>query len=75
MGAGIAKTISSRWPGIMGPYRDACRNGGLELGGMQRYEDPDGTVIYNLASQDQPGPARAERQARCGPGLSGWCAR
>lgn len=55
MGAGIAKTISARWPGVMGPYRTACRNGGLELGGWQHYKDPSGAVVYNLASQDQPG--------------------
>ncbi|MBX3285811.1 MAG: macro domain-containing protein [Acidimicrobiales bacterium] len=55
MGAGIAATISARWPGILPPYVEACRSGELALGGFQRYEDPDGTVIYNLASQVQPG--------------------
>lgn len=54
MGAGIAKTISTRWPNIMAPYRHACRTT-LALGGYQRYVDEDGTVIYNMATQVNPG--------------------
>lgn len=55
MGAGIAKTVSSRYPAIMEPYRRACRTGELHLGGYQVWEAPDGLLIVNLATQQELG--------------------
>jgi O-acetyl-ADP-ribose deacetylase (regulator of RNase III) len=55
MGAGIAKTVSDRYPAIMEPYRQACRTGDLALGGHQVWEAPDGLLIVNLATQQELG--------------------
>jgi O-acetyl-ADP-ribose deacetylase (regulator of RNase III) len=55
MGAGIAKTVSTRYPAIMEPYRQACSSGELALGGHQTWEAPDGLLIVNLATQDDLG--------------------
>jgi O-acetyl-ADP-ribose deacetylase (regulator of RNase III) len=56
MGAGIAVRVRTEFPGIMLPYRVACRTGELTIGGFQAYEAPNGQVVYNLASQVDPGP-------------------
>lgn len=55
MGAGIAKTVSTRYPAIMEPYRRACSTGELALGGHQVWEAPDGLLIVNLATQQELG--------------------
>lgn len=55
MGAGIAKTVSTRYPAIMEPYRRACSTGELHLGGYQVWEAPDGLLIVNLATQQELG--------------------
>ena len=55
MGAGIAKTVSDRYPAIMEPYRRACRSGELALGGHQMWEAPDGLLVVNLATQQDLG--------------------
>lgn len=56
MGAGIAKTIADRWPAILPPYKDACKDRTLRLGQMQPFAADDGLTVLNLASQDRPGP-------------------
>ena len=33
MGKGVALAFRTRWPSIMGPYREACRSGRLRPGG------------------------------------------
>lgn len=63
MGAGIAKAIRDRWPAIFEPYRARCADGRLRPGkGFVFCTDEPGIArIYNLATQDQPGPdARLE---------------
>jgi len=34
MGAGLARAVANRWPGILPDYKDACRNGSLVLGSV-----------------------------------------
>lgn len=66
MGAGIAKVIRNRWPGLYAPYRERCDDGRLTPGKGFAWATgeapPNGPRwIYNLASQDFPGPdARLE---------------
>lgn len=57
MGAGIAPQFKRRWPAMFERYRTECRTGVLTLGGMMPWRDPaTGQVVYNLATQDRPGP-------------------
>lgn len=60
MGAGLAKQIRARWPGIYAPYADICRNKGAQaLGTMFPYVTPDnGPVICNCFAQDGYGRDR-----------------
>lgn len=64
MGAGIAKTFSDRFPSMYLQYRLKCHSGLLTPGEVDVYQLPDpypGYFIYNIASQDAPGPnARLE---------------
>ncbi len=61
MGAGIAKSIAAKWPGIVPAYREAIATGNLMLGGCHVFQtsnkvwtrDP---IVLNLATQDLPGP-------------------
>lgn len=55
MGAGIARTFRELFPEMYEEYADRCASGRLVLGGIHAY-DADGVVIYNLATQDLPGP-------------------
>lgn len=56
MGAGIAREFRARWPGMYESYRRRCLRGEMLPGEIQPWEDPDGPVIYNLATQQDPGP-------------------
>lgn len=58
MGAGIAKSISTKWPDILHPYRLACGGERLKLGGIQAYQPivTPSPLVYNLATQVNPGP-------------------
>lgn len=47
MGAGLAKEVARRWPGVLAPYRAACRSGELCIG----------TVL--VTPVDGPAPLRA----------------
>lgn len=61
MGAGIALTFRRKFPGLYLDYRQACRDGSLHPGGLFPFLAGDGRWIYNMASQDRPGPhARIE---------------
>lgn len=61
MGAGIAKEFARRWPDMLVCYRKACTLNGLavgdvlKLGGFLAFQTED-RLIYNLATQDRPGP-------------------
>lgn len=54
MGAGLARQIRAKWPGIYAPYVEICRNKGVQaLGTMFPYVTPDnGPVICNCFAQD-----------------------
>lgn len=57
MGAGIAKLIANRFPQVLAPYKQACRDKSLVPGSMQFVrvgESPD-KFILNMASQRRPG--------------------
>ena len=61
MGAGVAKIVRDRYPSAYSYYADQCEKGLLEPGEMNGWltAHPDSkkmVVIYNLASQDRPGP-------------------
>lgn len=58
MGAGIARAFRARWPQMFAAYQQRCRGGPNRLtpGTMMEYWLPDGRLIYNLATQDRPGP-------------------
>lgn len=59
MGAGIAKEFKRRWPDMFEEYAWRCQVGKLTAGGC--YAAPGFPVIFNIASQDRPGPhARLE---------------
>lgn len=62
MGAGIATVFKKLWPEMYAEYRTLCQSGKLVAGGFFPWQDPvSGKWVYNLASQDLPGPdARIE---------------
>lgn len=55
MGAGIAAQFRRRWPGMYEQYRGLCHTNVLRPGGIMPYWAADGTLVYNLATQDRPG--------------------
>ena len=54
MGGGIAAQLRDRYPQMSDAYRAKCRDGSFRLGGFFAWETAD-TVIYNLATQQEPG--------------------
>ena len=60
MGAGIAKSFRDRWPEMYAEYRERCQTGRFILGEVFAYETgnwpTNGIVIFNLATQLDPGP-------------------
>lgn len=56
MGAGIAKDFKLRWPAMYSGYRTLAEEGSLYPGNVFPYRAPEGRFIYNLCSQDRPGP-------------------
>ena len=55
MAGGIAVDFRRRWPEMYDEYVRRCAAGELSPGGFFRW-DADGLVIYNLATQQRPGP-------------------
>ena len=56
MGAGIAKTFREKYPDMYEMYKAECQSKSLTPGGMFGWIPLEGPTIYNLASQDFPGP-------------------
>jgi O-acetyl-ADP-ribose deacetylase (regulator of RNase III) len=56
MGAGIAAQFRARYPKMYESYRRRCLRGELLPGEVVPWKHDDGTVIYNLATQREPGP-------------------
>ena len=50
MGAGIAVEFRRRWPAMYDAYREECRSGRLQPGGIFVWQAPD-RLIVNLATQ------------------------
>lgn len=56
MGAGIAAQFRRRWPQMYESYRRRClKPGGMIPGDVMPWQDR-GDVVFNLATQDEPGP-------------------
>lgn len=65
MGAGIAKVFRAEYPEMYQKYKSLCERGLLTPGNTWPWQDASGLVIYNMASQDEPGAnARLEWLAR-----------
>jgi O-acetyl-ADP-ribose deacetylase (regulator of RNase III) len=56
MGAGVAKTVRSHWPALYDTYRNMCSLDLLTPGNYMAWRTPRGGWVYNLATQDAPGP-------------------
>lgn len=58
MGAGIAVEFRRRWPPMYDAYRERCADGRLTLGRGFAWRPDEGSwrCVYNLATQDRPGP-------------------
>lgn len=56
MGSGIAVQFRDRYPEMYQEYRVQCADKTLEPGGMMGWIPESGPAIYNIASQDFPGP-------------------
>ena len=52
MGRGLAAAVASRWPGCLGPYRDALRTGTLRSGAVAAWQRPDGGWILQVPTKD-----------------------
>lgn len=59
MGAGIAPHFAKRWPEMESQYIVLCRDQHLNPGETFVYKTEDGRWVYNMASQDLPGPNAA----------------
>lgn len=55
MGGGVARQVRERWPDLHAEYLERCRSGSFRLGDAWAWTAPDGTIVYNLATQQQPG--------------------
>ncbi len=56
MGAGIARPFKKRYPEMYLNYKKACKTRSLTPGSVHIWNQPNGPTIYNIASQDRPGP-------------------
>ena len=56
MGSGIAPIIKARYPLVFAPYKKACDNKELTVGNMLPVLVDVNKWVFNLASQNQPGP-------------------
>src|SRR5579871_1100630 len=60
MGAGIAVEFRRRWPKMYQEYRDRCKAGKFNPGGVYMYATKTGLFIFNLATQPDLGGATIE---------------
>lgn len=56
MGAGIAAQFRQRWPGMYESYRRRCIKGEFIPGDVMPWKHREG-VVFNLATQPDPGPS------------------
>lgn len=72
MGAGIAKTVRKLHPDVYEIYKDRCRKGMLKVGDVLpvfSISEPN-RWIFNIASQDAPGPTADYKWVELGIGKS-----
>ncbi|GAA3717323.1 hypothetical protein GCM10022399_37420 [Terrabacter ginsenosidimutans] len=55
MSGGIARQVRDRWPDLYAEYAQLCRTGQFRLGSFQVVDVGD-ILVYNLATQRNPGP-------------------
>jgi O-acetyl-ADP-ribose deacetylase (regulator of RNase III) len=55
MGAGIAVQFRTRWPDMFESYRKRCLKGHLLPGETMTWLQPGSPVVFNLATQHDPG--------------------
>lgn len=56
MAGGIAAAFARRWPALEWSYRQTCLEGRLRVGEVFYWQAPNGPLIANVATQDDPGP-------------------
>lgn len=56
MGAGIAVQMKRRFPAMFSAYAKACAHGSLKTGDVLPWRAGGGRWVYNLVTQDKPGP-------------------
>lgn len=56
MGAGIAIQFKKRYPEMFEEYRNRCLRNQFVVGSIYSYSANDGKRIYNLGTQEYPGP-------------------
>lgn len=58
MGAGIAVQFAARWPAMEREYARQCEEGKFRPGDVMTWHASprNGTWVFNLATQDNPGP-------------------
>ncbi|MEX2290452.1 MAG: macro domain-containing protein [Mycobacteriales bacterium] len=55
MSGGIARAFRAMDEAMHAEYRRLCSEGEFRLGGFLRWRLDDGTLVYNLATQQRPG--------------------
>ena len=56
MAGGVAREVAKRHPGLYRDYRRLCDQGEFRLGDAWAWQVDHGPLIYNLATQQLPGP-------------------
>lgn len=56
MSGGVARDVRDRWPALHAEYQRRCAAAEFRLGDAWAWTAPDGQVVFNLATQDLPGP-------------------
>lgn len=56
MGHGIAPEFKKRWPHMYDLYKEECLSERLQPGSTMAYVTQTGHIVFNIASQDKPGP-------------------
>jgi O-acetyl-ADP-ribose deacetylase (regulator of RNase III) len=52
---GIAGVFAAKWPRMRDEYQAVCSIGALQPGDVLPWTAPDGTLVYNCATQLEPG--------------------
>ena len=55
MAGGVAADVRARYPAMHDEYQRLCRDRRVGFGSASAWTAPDGSVVFNLATQDRPG--------------------